>query len=118
MTERRPGKATSGAPIRDAPQASRNVSVRRTPGEATMRDASLVAGEVTRSGFVCPPCGRFVRTDLDGVLFRTRTGSEPRFCSPGCRQAAYRRRRAGAREDAPLQHDGGRNAVCKEAVRR
>jgi hypothetical protein len=64
--------------------------------------------EKAPTGFVCPPCGRFIRTDLDGVLFRSRTGSAPRFCSPGCRQAAYRRRRAGVGEDAPLQHAGGR----------
>jgi hypothetical protein len=60
-------------------------------------------------GFICPPCGRFVRTDLDGVLWRARTGSAPRFCSPGCRQAAYRRRRAGVNEGVALQLGGGRN---------
>jgi hypothetical protein len=60
-------------------------------------------------GFTCPPCGRFVRTDLDGVLWRARSGSRARFCSPGCRQAAYRRRRAGVSEAVALQRNGGRN---------
>jgi hypothetical protein len=50
-----------------------------------------------------------VRTDLDGVLWRARSGSLRRFCSPGCRQAAYRRRRAGVAEDVALQVVGGRH---------
>lgn len=65
--------------------------------------------EAQFAGFTCPPCGRFVRTDLDGRLWRARTGSPPRFCSPGCRQAAYRRRRAGVDEGVALQHRGGAN---------
>jgi len=32
-----------------------------------------------------------------------------RFCTPACRQAAYRRRRAAAPEDTPAQHQGGRS---------
>jgi hypothetical protein len=89
--------------------------------ETTSRDASRVAAgkaapvrtavdvAIAPVGFICPPCGRFVRTDLDGVLWRARTGSSPRFCSPGCRQAAYRRRRAGVNEGVALQLGGGRN---------
>jgi hypothetical protein len=80
--------------LSDSREASRGKSGRR---------------EVKPVGFTCPPCGRFVRTDLDGVLWRARTGSSPRFCSPGCRQAAYRRRRAGVDEALPLQRTGGRN---------
>ena len=106
MTEPRRTEGTSRA-LPGAPQASHRTPVSRSLDEDTLRDASSSATEVSPVGFVCPPCGRFVRTDLDGVLLRARTGSKPRFCSPGCRQAAYRRRRAGVGEDAPLQHEGG-----------
>lgn len=76
------------------------------------RDASATPARERapkRSGYTCPPCGRFVPTEVDGVVFRTRTGSPPRFCSPGCRQAAYRRRQAGVAEDVALQLRGGRD---------
>ena len=106
MTRPRPTEGTSHA-LPGAPQASRRTPVSRSLESETLRDASSSATKVSPGGFVCPPCGRFVRTDLDGVLRRVRTGSKPRFCSPGCRQAAYRRRRAGVGEDAPLQHEGG-----------
>jgi hypothetical protein len=102
MTTPRRAEETSHA-LAGPPQASCNDSL----DEDMLHDASCLPSEVTPVGFVCPPCGRFVRTDLDGVLLRSRTGSKPRFCSPGCRQAAYRRRRAGVGEDAPLQHNGG-----------
>ena len=79
-----------------APEASRNTIV--TTG----------SGDTSRVGFVCPPCGRFIPTEIDGVAWRTRSGSPSRFCSPGCRQAAYRRRRAGVGEGVALQPTGGR----------
>jgi hypothetical protein len=60
-------------------------------------------------GFVCPPCGRWIATGLDGLVLWAGTGSARRFCSPSCRQAAYRRRRAGVAEDLPLQLAGGRD---------
>jgi len=64
-------------------------------------------GDALPEGFVCACCARFVPTALPGLLRLARRGSPPRFCSPGCRQAAYRRRRAGVGEDTPLQHRGG-----------
>lgn len=70
-----------------------------------MRDAFP---EPAREGFVCRPCGRFIVTAMDGRALARRRGSARRYCSAGCRQAAYRRRRAGAPEDLPLQHAGGR----------
>lgn len=76
---------------------------------ASRKKTSSSPPEPALTGFVCPPCGRFIRTDLDGVLLPARSGSPPRFCSPGCRQAAYRRRRAGVAEDVKLQLQGGRN---------
>ena len=81
-----------------------------------MSDASTAIAEEPFKGFTCPPCGRFTRTEVDGVAIRSRTGSPTRFCSPGCRQAAYRRRRAGIRESERLQHDGGRNRSLSAAV--
>lgn len=71
-----------------------------------MRDAS---SEPERSGFVCATCGRFIVTGIEGLFRRARVGSSQRFCDHACRQAAYRRRRAGAAEDTPLQQHGGRN---------
>ena len=68
-----------------------------------------------RVGFVCPPCGRFVPTSVEGVVLRDGRGSPPRFCSPSCRQAAYRRRQAGVAEDMPLQLGGGRDRSLKRS---
>jgi len=70
-----------------------------------MRDAS---DEPERRGFKCAPCGRFITTAIEGLLNNPAVGSTQRFCSPGCRQAAYRRRRAGTAEHTPPQHRGGR----------
>ncbi len=112
MSEPRPRRRRS-ASAKASPKEVLPVTSHREP-EPTMRDASPTgprpgSPEVAPVGFICPPCGRFVRTDLDGVLWRPRTGSAPRFCSPGCRQAAFRRRRAGVDEGVPLQREGGRN---------
>jgi hypothetical protein len=70
-----------------------------------MRDAS----SPDRQGFVCALCGRFNVTTVEGLFHRNRVGSPQRFCDHACRQAAYRRRRAGIQEDTPLQRSGGRN---------
>jgi hypothetical protein len=70
-----------------------------------MRDASETPA---RTGFWCATCGRFNVTAVEGLFRRRGAGSPQRFCDPACRQAAYRRRRAGVREDAPLQPRGGR----------
>jgi len=101
------------APAKASPKEASSAAAHTDP-EPTLRDASSGVAqsgspEPTPVGFICPPCGRFIRTDLDGVVWRARTGSPPRFCSPGCRQAAYRRRRAGVDEGVHLQHRGGRN---------
>jgi hypothetical protein len=71
-----------------------------------MRDAS---DPPARDGFTCPVCGRFIVTAVDGVWSAPTPGSPRRFCDPACRQAAYRRRRAGVNEDTPRQTTGGRN---------
>jgi hypothetical protein len=75
-----------------------------------MRDA-LPPGPhgLARNGFTCQCCGQVVITSVEGLFHRPPAGSAQRFCSPACRQAAYRRRQAGAREDTPRQHTGGRN---------
>jgi hypothetical protein len=64
--------------------------------------------EPDREGFLCGPCGRFIVTAIAGLYRTGRRGSARRYCSAACRQAAYRRRRAGVPEDTPLQHRGGR----------
>jgi hypothetical protein len=78
--------------------------------EAVMRDASQPA---ERSGFVYAACGRLIVTAVEGLFSRTRAGSPQRFCDHACRQAAYRRRRAGVTEDTPPQRKGGRSRRLK-----
>lgn len=98
-----------------APPAERTrVELASSPTRKRSRDASATTPRartraIKRAGFICPPCGRFVPTEVDGVVLRIGRGSPPRFCSPGCRQAAYRRRRAGVAEDVALQLRGGRD---------
>ncbi len=70
-----------------------------------MRDASE---EPDREGFICPVGGRFITTVLVGIWATPKAGSRRRFCDPACRQAAYRRRRAGVAESTPRQITGGR----------
>ncbi|MDQ6615041.1 MAG: hypothetical protein M3083_09895 [Actinomycetota bacterium] len=48
-------------------------------------------------------------TSVDGRFSNPQPGSPRRFCDPACRQAAYRRRRAGVAETIPAQRKGGRN---------
>jgi hypothetical protein len=79
--------------------------VTATPHSAGMRHASP---PLDRHGHVCESCGRFTVTAVEGVFVNPQVGSTPRFCSSACRSAAYRRRRAGAPEDAPRQRNGGR----------
>ena len=69
-----------------------------------LRDASAEPG---RTGFSCPTCGRFVVTAIDGWFRDPKHGSPRRFCDHACRQAAYRRRRAGVPETTPVQLLGG-----------
>ena len=61
-----------------------------------------------RTTFICDCCARTIVTAVEGLFRNPRTGSPQRFCSPACRQAAYRRRRADVAETAPAQHAGGR----------
>jgi len=70
-----------------------------------MRNASAPE----QCSFVCTCCGRTKVTAVEGVFYNPQVGNPQRFCSPACRQAAWRRRRAGVAEDAPLQHRGGRS---------
>jgi hypothetical protein len=62
-----------------------------------------------RYGFTCQACGALVVTTIERVYHNPATGSPRRFCSPACRQAAYRRRHAGVAENSPRQRTGGRN---------
>jgi hypothetical protein len=75
-----------------------------------MRDAlpPNAAGHA-RHGFTCQSCGQLVVTDVEGLFSNPERGSTQRFCTPACRQAAYRRRHAGTAENDPRQHTGGRN---------
>jgi hypothetical protein len=70
-----------------------------------MRNASDLP---RRDGFTCEHCGRFCVTAIDGVFSNPKAGSARRFCDPACRQAAWRRRRAGVAENTPTQQSGGR----------
>jgi hypothetical protein len=70
-----------------------------------MRDASESR---QRFGFTCQSCRRFIVTGVEGLFSNPSVGSSQRFCSPACRQAAFRRRQAGVAEDLPAQRLGGR----------
>ncbi len=72
----------------------------------SMRDAS---DEPTRELSRCQCCGTQTVIAVEGVFRNPKPGSPRRFCSPACRQAAYRRRQAGAPETAPAQLSGGRS---------
>ncbi|MDA8282894.1 MAG: hypothetical protein M0Z42_06245 [Actinomycetota bacterium] len=75
----------------------------------TAEDTLRYASDPGRHGYHCGTCGRFVVTAIDGLFRNPATGSPARFCDAACRQAAYRRRRAGVEENTPLQHSGGRS---------
>jgi hypothetical protein len=120
VSSKTPARSRSGDASMTEPKATRTGRVgtvpRRTTTKATRsRDASgstrsgQKASTRARVGFVCPPCGRFVPTSVQGVVLRDGRGSPSRFCSPSCRQAAYRRRQAGVPEDVALQLGGGRD---------
>ena len=75
-----------------------------------MRDAlPSTASGLARTGFTCPVCDRQIVTSMQGLFDNPARGSRQRFCSPACRQAAYRRRRAAAPETTPRQPHGGRD---------
>lgn len=76
-----------------------------------MRDASdRPAREISR----CERCGADTVIAVEGLFRNPEPGSPRRFCSPACRQAAYRRRRAGVAETTPAQPTGGRNRNLKQ----
>jgi hypothetical protein len=71
-----------------------------------MRNASP---KPARTELTCAHCGRKIVTAIQGLFNNPPVGSPRRFCSGACRQAAWRRRRAGVDETAPLQLTGGRS---------
>ena len=76
------------------------------PLTGSMRDASdPPARRVSR----CQCCGRDTVIAVEGLFANPTPGSPRRFCSPACRLAAYRRRRAGVAESTTPQRSGGRD---------
>lgn len=65
--------------------------------------------EPARTSFVCACCGRTVVTALEGSFYNPPVGSKRRFCDAACRQAAWRRRKAGVAEATAPQRRGGRS---------
>lgn len=63
---------------------------------------------LNRTGFQCRSCDRVIVLSVEGIIHHTPRGTAQRFCTPACRQAAYRRRQAHAPENTPAQHHGGR----------
>ena len=103
-------------PARPRAQGGRAEERNRNEKSRTSSDASVVRKASSRRvGYICPPCGRFIATEVDGWSLRATRGSPPRFCSPSCRQAAYRRRQAGVAEDVALQLSGGRGRSLRHA---
>jgi len=73
--------------------------------ENRLRYASDGSG---RESFTCGVGGQTVICAVEGVFANRRVGSLARLCTPACRGAAYRRRRAGMVENTPLHHPGRR----------
>ena len=125
VSSKKSARSRSGDASMTEPKATRSVGAGTVPRRTTKATRSRDASGSTRSGqkvstrarvgFVCPPCGRFVPTSVQGVVLRDGRGSPSRFCSPSCRQAAYRRRQAGVAEDMPLQLGGGRDRSLKRS---
>jgi hypothetical protein len=72
--------------------------------------------EPGRASFVCGCCGRTIVTAVEGLFHNPAVGSKQRFCDNACRQAAWRRRKAGVPESAPLQRRGGRARKLAEGT--
>ena len=62
-----------------------------------------------RHGVTCASCGAYTVIAIEGLFYNPPVGSPQRFCSPACRAAAWRRRRAGVTENTPRQRTGGRS---------
>ena len=71
-------------------------------------DGQAPNDEPARTSFVCACCGRTVVTVVEGSFYNPPVGSKRRFCDPACRQAAWRRRKAGVAEATAPQRTGGR----------
>ncbi len=72
--------------------------------EPVMRDAS---GTPAREAFVCACCGREIVVKVEGLFAEPKVGSPRRFCDHACRQAAYRRRKAGAPKTSGSSGEAG-----------
>jgi len=93
----------------------RDASETLAPIGTEMRNASPPEKRIS---FVCACCRRTVVTAVEGLFYNPAVGSTQRFCSQACRQAAWRRRRAGIAEDAPLQYHGGRSRHLRPRAER
>ena len=105
-TRHNPRQRYCSPPCRVADWRRRRDSVATAPEPPPrLRDAFP---EPARETFTCPCCGKTAVTAVHGVLANPDVGSPTRFCSPACRTAAWRHRRAGASERTPIQRRGGR----------
>lgn len=82
------------------------------PATESMRDAS---DRPARTIVRCECCGTDTVITVEGLFSNPQPGSPRRFCSPACRQAAYRRRRAGVNETVKAQRKGGRYRSLRAA---
>jgi hypothetical protein len=90
----------------------RNASFQANPDRKNgRRNAS---SQPARSELTCACCGKTIITAIEGLYYNPPVGSPQRFCSPACRQAAWRRRRAGVDETAPSQLTGGRSRSLRQ----
>jgi len=79
-----------------------------------MRDAFPDPGDgIARTGITCQHCRLPTTLTVKGVFHNPERGTQQRFCSPACRQAAYRRRLAGVPETTAPQRQGGRDRALK-----
>ena len=110
------GRSVQGAGLTDQHfQVVVQATAWPTPASRTnargMRDAFPLPPNndgLKRTGLKCQCCGRTIVLAVEGLYSTPKRGSSQRFCSPACRQAAYRGRQAHVQEDTPTQQHGGR----------
>lgn len=93
----------------------RDASGRPASGPPTPEPTRDASGRPARKVSRCECCGADTVIAVEGLFANPEPGSPRRFCSPACRQAAYRRRNAGVAETAAAQRTGGRNRSLRAA---
>ena len=89
--------------------ASRRESQARRTAPPGREECVTLRVRPRRTEFACARCQRTVTTAIEGLFYNPRVGSPQCFCSPSCRQAAWRCRRAAAPKATALRWRGERS---------